>query len=209
MRHTRKNTAIWPAAFLTGLRAGHSATRAAEAAGIDRSTAYARRKSTPDFARAWAEAEDAARENAAAGTGTTPRKKRRRGGPWKPEFLRMLAETSNVTAAALAAGVKPLKAYLARREDPDFAHSWRQALYEGYEHLEMEVLAFLRGNLPERRVDVANAIRQLAAHRKTVAVMRAVEGEENPMDVRDSIDAMIDEMKAEWAAKKAENNRDG
>ena len=37
----------------------------------------------------------------------------------------------------------------------------------------MEVLACLRGQDPERKLDVANAIRLLAAHRETIAAERA------------------------------------
>ncbi len=92
---------------------------------------------------------------------------------WRTYFLQTLAATSNVTASAKAAGVSPSRAYKARREHADFAAAWRAALYEGYEHLEMEVLAVLRGHDPERKLDIANAIRLLAAHRETIAAERA------------------------------------
>ena len=85
---------------------------------------------------------------------------------WRTYFLQALAATSNVTASAKEAGVSPSRAYKARREHADFAADWRAALYEGYEHLEMEVLAQLRGHDPERKLDIANAIRLLAAHRQ-------------------------------------------
>ena len=92
---------------------------------------------------------------------------------WRTYFLQALAATSNVTASAKQAGVSSARAYKARREHADFAAAWRAALYEGYEHLEMEVLACLRGQDPERKLDVANAIRLLAAHRETIAAERA------------------------------------
>ena len=66
---------------------------------------------------------------------------------WRTYFLQALAATSNVTASAKEAGVSPSRAYKARREHADFAADWRAALYEGYEHLEMEVLAQLRPHL--------------------------------------------------------------
>lgn len=72
---------------------------------------------------------------------------------WRTYFLQALAATSNVTASAREAEVSPSRAYKARREEPDFAAQWRNALHEGSEHLEMEVLAYLRGNDPEPRSD--------------------------------------------------------
>lgn len=114
---------------------------------------------------------------------------------WRTYFLQELAATSNVTQSAKKAGASLSRVYKTRREHPDFAAEWRQALCEGYEHLEMEVLAYLRGNDPDRRIDVANAIRLLAAHRKTVAEMRAFDEEEDEQAVLDSIDAMIDRMR--------------
>ena len=128
---------------------------------------------------------------------------------WRTYFLQALAATSNVTASADEAGVSTSRAYKARREHPEFAAQWRAALHEGYEHLEMEVLAYLRGNAPERKLDVANAIRLLAAHRDTVARMRALEDESDEQEVLDSIDAMIDEMRQRSiAAQKKGHGKD-
>ena len=92
---------------------------------------------------------------------------------WRTYFLQALAATSNVTASAKVAGISPSRAYKARREHTGFAAEWRAALFEGYEHLEMEVLAQLRGHDPDRKLDIANAIRLLSAHRDTVAAERA------------------------------------
>jgi hypothetical protein len=122
---------------------------------------------------------------------------------WRTYFLQALAATSNVTQAAAEAGVSPSRAYKARREHPEFAAQWREALYEGYEHLEMEVLAFLRGNTPERKLDVANAIRLLAAHRETVARERAFREDEDEAEVLESIDAFIEDMRQRRAANTA------
>lgn len=46
------------AAFLAVLAKGYSVTAAVETAGLARSTVYAWRESDPDFAKAWAEAEE-------------------------------------------------------------------------------------------------------------------------------------------------------
>lgn len=114
---------------------------------------------------------------------------------WRTYFLQKLAETSNVSASADHVGVATSRAYKVRREDPAFAAAWRAALFEGYQHLEMEVLGYLRAANPDRKFDVANALRLLAAHRATVMQERPDSEEEDEQAVFDSIDAMIDEMR--------------
>ena len=119
---------------------------------------------------------------------------------WRTYFLQALAETSNVTQSAAAAEIAPSRAYKARREDPDFAAAWRAALVEGYDHLEMEVLGYLRSPDPARKLDVASATRLLTLHRETVAAERAQAQNRDPQAVLDSIDAMIDLMRERRAA---------
>lgn len=116
---------------------------------------------------------------------------------WRTYFLQALAASSNVAASAASIGASTSRVYKARREEPDFAAAWRAALNEGYEHLEMEVLAYLRGNDPERKLDVANALRLLAAHRQTVAEIRSYDNADNEQAVLDSIDQLIDRMRSE------------
>ncbi len=115
---------------------------------------------------------------------------------WRTYFLQKLAETSNVTASAAHAGVATSRAYKTRREDAKFAAAWHAALLEGYQHLEMEALGYLRAPDPDRKFDVANALRLLAAHKATIEKQRvAPSEEEDEQAVFDSIDAMIDEMR--------------
>lgn len=91
---------------------------------------------------------------------------------WRYTFLAVLAETSNVTRAAEAANVSTARAYKMRREEPEFRRAWREALTEGFEHLELELLRRLREaefTTPDGgKYDFANAFRILAAHRGTV-----------------------------------------
>ena len=123
---------------------------------------------------------------------------------WRTYFLQKLAETSNVTASAAYAGVATSRAYKTRREDAKFAAAWRAALFEGYQHLEMEVLGYLRAAEPDRKFDVANALRLLAAHQATIAKERAKpDDEEDEQAIFDSIDAMIDEMRERSLANDA------
>ena len=187
----------WQEEFLAALRRGEGPIATARRLGINRSTPHAWRKRHPAFARQW----DAA---VADGGKAVRRRVAAPAASWQQAFLAALAETSNVSAAASRAGIQPGKAYALRREDRAFAGRWLAALLEGYEHLEMEVLGYLRDPDPARRMDVANALRLLAAHRDTVARGRATRDEEDEQAVLDSIDALIDEMRQRSLARREE-----
>lgn len=133
------------------------------------------------------------RQRAEAGEGTLDKH-------WRTYFLQTLAETSNVQASATSAGISPSRAYKARREDSDFAAQWREALLEGYDHLEMEALGYLRAADPSKKFDVASAIRLLTMHRETVAAERARAGDKDEGSVLDTIDAVIEQMRQRRAA---------
>lgn len=119
---------------------------------------------------------------------------------WRTYFLQSLAASSNVSLAAEAAGVSSSRAYKVRREEPAFAAAWSAALHEGYDHLEMELLAYLRDPAPVKKMDVAAALRLLAAHRETVERRRALTEEEDEDEVRASIDRFIDAIRVNRAA---------
>jgi hypothetical protein len=63
---------------------------------------------------------------------------------WKHHCLAALAETSNVTRSTEIANLSVSRAYRVRREDAVFRAAWQEALCEGYDHLELEVLRRLR-----------------------------------------------------------------
>lgn len=128
---------------------------------------------------------------------------------WRVYFLAALADTSNVTAACAASGASPSHAYKVRREDANFARAWRDALFEGYENLEMETLHRLRTGVTDRKYDIANSIRLLAAHRATIATERARRDNQDEQQVLDSIDKMLDEMRERSAANAALLAEDG
>lgn len=191
----------WMAAFIAALEQGGTARQAASAAGICHSTAYKARRRRPRFAAEW----DAAtpgrahpRKPAVALPGPQARPSH-----WRLRFLEALAETSNVSASAQQAGVEPRVTYKARRSEPDFAARWNAALLEGYEHLEMEVLGHLRAPDPERKLDVAAALRLLAAHRETVLRLKALTEEEDEQATLDALDRWIDEMRERRTANQA------
>lgn len=122
---------------------------------------------------------------------------------WRTYFLARLIETSNITKAAEAAGISVSRVYRVRQDDPEFRRAWYSALAEGYQNLEMELLAYLRDPAPIFKMDVANAIRALERHRQTVAQQRALEDNLSEQDVLASIDAMIDGMRQRSCANTA------
>ena len=126
---------------------------------------------------------------------------------WRGLFLDCLAETSNVSEAARTAGINASRAYKVRREEPDFAKAWLRALWEGYVHLEMEVLRRLReGDVKtasDEKYDFANAIRLLSAHRDNAARAQAAERNVSAAEVRASIDRKIEEIRLKVIQEKA------
>lgn len=137
---------------------------------------------------------------------------------WSTIFLNELAETSNIKAACAAAGVSQGLVYKRRRENADFARQWYDALAEGYDNLEMELLGRLReGRLEETdekgkktKFDIGTAFRCLAAHRETVAREKGRRTLADEVATMKSINAKIDairakeERAAELEAKRAQ-----
>lgn len=122
---------------------------------------------------------------------------------WKRVFLQTLAETSNVTASAKQADVTAREVYKFRRENSEFAAQWQAALFEGYANLEMEVLGYLRDAKPERKMDVANALRLLAAHKDSIAKETAVRSHVSAAEIRASIERKVELLRQRVAKEKA------
>jgi len=122
---------------------------------------------------------------------------------WSKTFLEHLAITSNVTAAAGQAGIDPSTAYKAKRSNPEFNRQWRQALCEGYELLELELLDRMRSGapkaadskLPARAHDNAIAFRLLAAHRAEASRQRAMRDHEDSETILLSINAKLEKIR--------------
>lgn len=185
--------------FLSELAKTGKVKHAARASGSRHQTFYRWRKRDPRFAAAWADslaAFEAAR-SAALSPPVIAKLGKRAG------FLEALAETSSVTASAERSGLPLREAYKLRRKDAGFAAQWRAALLEGYDMLEIELLGYLRDPQPTRRMDVASALRLLAAHRETVVRERALREDEDEEAVLASIDRFIDEMRARREANAA------
>jgi hypothetical protein len=123
---------------------------------------------------------------------------------WSKVFLAELATTSNVTASAKKAKVCTSQAYEARRARPEFNRAWQQALSEGYDNLEMELLHRLRSGEVKpasgakrgvRSYDNANAFRLLAAHRESAARFRAIRSNQDAEAIVLSINAKLEQMR--------------
>jgi hypothetical protein len=125
---------------------------------------------------------------------------------WQKTFLDHLAESSNVTQSAKKADVTASLAYLHRRQDAEFARKWLFALYEGYVHLELEVLRRLReGDLQTEakdKYDFANAIRLLNAHRENAARAQAEQRNVSAAEVRTSIDRKVEAIREQFQREK-------
>ena len=196
MRRLNRKEPDWVRPFLGFLARGEGARRAAELAEVSQSTAYYRRRHHACFADAWIAACAKAQADGKARAAQAPRSGRK---AWVAPFLEALAETSHVQRAAAIADVPLATAYRRRRADAGFAEQWRAALLEGYENLEMELLGFLRDPDPQRKMDVAGALRLLAAHRETMRGERARRHQVSVSEVRASIERKVQAMRVEMA----------
>ncbi|WP_324829095.1 hypothetical protein [Qipengyuania zhejiangensis] len=134
---------------------------------------------------------------------------------WRDMFLAELALTSNVTRAADKAGVDASTVYKARRSEPDFYRRWHEALAEGYDNLEMDLLRRLRigeltGGGPaksRRKYDNAIAFRLLSAHRESVGRQKALRANEDEDAIIASINAKLEKMRQRQLAIDADQDR--
>ncbi len=167
------------------------------------STPFAQRKRDEHFAKSWANAE------AASPVPTHKRRKKRHNPDWKNDFLEALAETSNVSAAAFKAHTDPSTAYSLRRSDAEFAAQWLDALLEGFQHLELEVLGYLRDPEPAHKMDVGSALRLLAVHRETVAKERARRTERSEESILNTLNEKIERLKQQDERARRKPSADG
>lgn len=145
---------------------------------------------------------------AASGKGKRPRKRAPK--HWKENFLNALSETSNITSAARKAGVDTSTVYKERRRNAEFNRRWHEALAEGYDNLEMDLLHRLRiGQLEggkaqaRRKYDNAIAFRLLTAHRDSVSRQRAIRANEDEETIIASLTAKLEKMRQRQLAAEA------
>ena len=197
MSTTYKPRLAWEPAFFKALAEIGIIKRAVEEAGVTTGAYYGQIDRNPDFKR---ECERVLDNVVRFGRAPSPSQIQR-------TFLEALGETSNVTASAERAGTSTREVYKLRREDREFARKWQAALYEGYVNLEMEVLGFLRDPDPTRKMDVANALRLLAAHKEAIAKERAVRTNVSAAEVRASIDRKVEALRQQVSAERARKER--
>ena len=141
-----------------------------------------------------------------ATNGAPIRRRRIYGAPknWRDIFIAKLGETSNVTAAAEAADISMSHVYKTRRADPAFARRWYDALCEGYDNLEIDLLHRLRTGKVEDvdengrpiKFDLGTAFRCLFAHRETVLKEKGRRTMAEESATIASINAKIEAMRA-------------
>lgn len=126
---------------------------------------------------------------------------------WGKIFLSELAVTSNVSAAARKANVHTSVAYETRRANPEFARKWQEALCEGYDHLELELLQRLRtgevkpasgAKRGTRSFDNGTAFRLLSVHREAVSKQRAINSTRDAAAIIVSINTKLETMRQRW-----------
>lgn len=136
---------------------------------------------------------------------------------WGKTFLSELAVTSNVSAASRAAGIVTGTAYDLRRVNPEFNRKWQEALCEGYDHLEMELLGRLRtGEVKPasgakrgvRSFDNATAFRLLAVHREAVSKQRAINSNRDAAAIIVSINTKLETMRQRWLAASGQTDHE-
>lgn len=123
---------------------------------------------------------------------------------WREPFFAKLAETSNIAAACEHAGVSRAAVYALRRKDMTFYDRWLEALAQGYDNLEMEVLHQLRmGEAKDGpKFYPLVAMRMLQTHREAVTMQKARKSNVDAASIRASIDRKIAEMRALVLAEK-------
>ncbi|QLC23646.1 hypothetical protein HFP57_00450 [Parasphingopyxis algicola] len=193
--------------FLDHLAVERTISAACRIVGIDRSTARYWRDKDADFAASMASI-------LGKPSALEPRLVRREGGTGAAltrrchtspsdadleRFLETLTETSNVLESARRHGLSTATIYRLRRNDAGFARRWLDALAEGYEELEMEMLARARFGVIRRADKPAFneqvSLRLLIAHKEAVAHRRALEFGIDEEDAIAALDAKLAMMK--------------
>ena len=179
---TTKRIPRWTVAFLRALERSGDVRASAEDAGIDHTTAYARRRSHAEFAIAWdaalrahkdrVEAERAG-DVASVSNGTPPPAPRHQGegssgaqvkraghDRWSERkeklFFAELAATANVKRAAAAAGVSPNAVYQRRMRDRHFKAKWAAVLETGRAAIEMKLVEAANRTFEPDELDVGD-----------------------------------------------------
>ena len=133
-------------------------------------------------------------------------------------FLARLAETSNVSASARAAGMPVSSVYALRRKSPEFRAAWGDALAEGYARLEASLLETALGKAggavdPDELKREAQkhrlALSLLAQHRPSIKAMLPSRPPVVPKQVKAMIMERVVQMQHRLEVAKADNAPNG
>ena len=203
------------ALFLEKLADSDTVVGAARATGISSHCAYDWRNKDEDFRAGWIAATgkeivlEPRRINPGGHGSRLAMVARRHDAPSEmqlAEFIAHLAMTSNVSESAREAGLHKKTVYRLYGRDRAFARRWSEALAQGYEHLEMEMLARARFGTDspvfhagEKIGQVthytdATALKLMITHKDAVARQRAYELGIDEDDVLRRLDAKLAEM---------------
>jgi hypothetical protein len=201
----------WTGAFLRALERGGDVRRAASDAGVDFTTAYARRKAHAEFAEAWAAAlaRFGANEGAdpstipSAGNGPPPhaphreeflvlqpgadgaRAARSGAGRWtaaaEKRFFSALADRANVRSAAAAAGFSTNAIYARRARRPEFRRLWEAAVETGKARLQMLLMDVAERAFDPELLDVSEEAPQVSVA-EALNILKAREGKDKELN---------------------------
>lgn len=133
----------------------------------------------------------------------------------KLKFLKHLAISSHVAASATAASVAVSTVYNWRDRDPEFFRHWMRALATGYELLEMELLDRARNGVEKpvfhdgeqiatvKEYNDGLGVKLLLAHKQMVALIRAIEDDVSPEQVRIDLDRKLGDMRMKLLRRRA------
>ncbi len=182
----------WEERFLAALAATGTVRVAAEMAGVDYSTAYARRARSGAFRDRWAEALAAhgRGERPDAGMAEATRELVPQGGKlvragegrWSRQkerhFLAELAASTNVRRAASAAGVSTAAVYKQRQNDRGFVARWDEALAMGRARVEALLVEAAEHSLDPGIADGSGRVLPEVSAGEAIAVLRLKGGGE-------------------------------
>ena len=133
-------------------------------------------------------------------------------------FLTRLAETSNVSASARAAGMPVSSVYALRRKSPEFRIAWGDSLAEGYARLEASLLETALGKArgavdpDELKRDAQKhrlALSLLAQHRPSIKAMLPARPTIVPRQVKVMIMERVAQMQQRLEVAEAHDASDG
>lgn len=204
----RRKPPRWVAPFLAALERTGEVEAAARDAGIDKSSAYCRRRAHGDFAQGWESAlagfraararaeEEELRRIAAEPCAVQPSRDRPaerpgeecpRNGRWSPaaerRFFAALSDQANVKKAARAAGFSTSALYQRRAKNRVFAAAWDAAVDTGKARLQMLLIDAAEKSFDPELIDPQDDTPKVSAA-EAIRILQTREGKERELAQR-------------------------